>query len=330
MRVFTSYSDVPVEFTGAALALGNFDGVHIGHQHVIGKAKQIADKNKVPAVVMSFSPHPRRFFRPDDPCFELSPGIFKARPIRELGVDALFSIPFDSHLASMAAGTFIEKILVSQLKISHVIAGYDFVFGKGRQGNLALLKKMGKKYGFKTSIVDAVHPKDKDLPPISSTLIRKYLRAGRVQDASRLLGRPWEIEGEVVTGEQRGRQIGFPTANVALGNFLNPAFGVYACWISMSDGVEPEWRKGVVNIGRRPTFDGKGVTVEAHLFDFDANLYGKILRVVPAKFLRPELPFKSIDEIRTQIKKDCSKALSVLDACKPGHINFESEVLHNE
>ncbi|MBB44136.1 MAG: riboflavin biosynthesis protein RibF [Rhodospirillaceae bacterium] len=330
MRVFTSYSDVPVDLIGSALALGNFDGVHVGHQAVIGTAKQIADKEKVPSVVMSFSPHPRRYFRPDDPCFELTPGVFKARPIAQLGIDALFSIPFDSHLAGMAAENFIEQVLVSELRISHVVAGYDFVFGKGRQGNLALLEKMGKKYGFGTSIVDAVHPKNKDLPPISSTLIRKYLRAGRVKDASRLLGRNWEIEGEVVAGEQRGGKIGFPTANISLGNFLHPAFGVYACWVAVCDGEKSELRKGVVNIGRRPTFDGEGVTVEAHLFDFDANLYGKVLRVILASFIRPEVTFDGIDEIRTQITKDCSEALSILNANSTPYIDLDSGVVFNE
>jgi len=321
MQILTSYNDVPDALTGTAVALGNFDGVHIGHQAVIGAAKEIADKAGTPAAVLSFAPHPRRVFRPDDAYFELTPGASKARPIAELGVGALFSIPFDAHLAGMPARDFVETLLVGGLQVSHIIAGYDFVFGKGRQGNLALLEKMGNKHGFGTTVVEAVHPEDPALPPVSSTAIRNHLRAGRIAAAARLLGRPWEIEGTVMTGDQRGRQIGFPTANVDPGDYVNPALGVYACWVAESEGAGTEWRKGVVNIGRRPTFNGEGVTVEAHLFDFEGDLYGKLMRVVLAGYIRPEMKFDGIDAIRAQIEKDGAAARTILDRTAPGDID---------
>ncbi len=320
MRIFNSYKQVPPDLQGGVVALGNFDGVHLGHREVISEAKEVAKGLNVPASVLTFSPHPRRFFRPDDNYFELTPGEGKIRFIEDLGVDALFSIKFDEKLAGMAAPEFVAKILAGGLKTKYVVAGYDFVFGKGRQGNLALLKSSGQEFGFGVSVVEAVSPNNKSLPAISSTAIRNHLRAGRLFLAYQLLGRPWEIEGEVVKGDQRGREIGFPTANVNPGEYLNPALGVYACWVKVAEERRLEWLPGVVNVGKRPTFQGNSVTVEVHLFDFDKDLYGKTLRVILAKFIRPEIKFDGFDAIRAQIQKDSHMARSTLLETTPGSV----------
>jgi riboflavin kinase/FMN adenylyltransferase len=262
---------------------------------------------------MTFSPHPRRFFDPQGKLFELTPAHAKSRHLANLGIDLLFLMPFDATLAAMPAEQFVDDILVAGVGVSHVITGYDFVFGRGRKGDVALLKQMGDVHGFTVTIVEAI--KGKEGVPYSSTVIRDHLRQGRPGEAAKLLGRFWEIEGEVQTGQQRGRQIGFPTANVDPGDYVMPALGVYAVRVGIVDGENTDWRDGVVNVGRRPTFDGEGVTVEAHLFDFDGDLYGKVLRVAFIDALRPELKFDGIDAIRTQIEKDCAEARSVLEAC---------------
>ena len=325
MRIFDSYKQVPSDLQGGVVALGNFDGVHLGHREVISEAKRVAKGLNVPASVLTFTPHPRRFFRPDDNYFELTPGEGKIRSIEDLGVDALFSIKFDEKLAGMDGPEFVAKILAEGLRTKYVVAGYDFVFGKGRQGNLALLKSSGQEFGFGVSVVEAVSPDNKSLPAISSTAIRNHLRAGRLLSACQLLGRPWEIEGEVVKGDQRGREIGFPTANVNPGEYLNPALGVYACWVRVVRENGLDWLPGVVNVGKRPTFRGNSVTVEVHLFDFEEDLYGKTLRVILAKFIRPEIKFDGFDAIRAQIDKDSRVARSILLETTPGSVSKSGE-----
>ena len=298
---------------GAAVALGNFDGVHLGHQAVIGKARDKASVAGVSSGVMTFAPHPRRFFDSLGQLFELTPAPAKSRHLAALGIDLVFLMPFDATLAAMPAEQFVSDILVAGAGVSHVITGYDFVFGQGRKGDVALLKQMGDANGFAVTIVAAI--KGQEGVPYSSTVIRDHLRQGRPGEAAKLLGRHWEIEGEVQTGEQRGRQIGFPTANVDPGDYVMPALGVYAVRVGIVDGENTDWRDGVANVGRRPTFDGEGITVEAHLFDFDADLYGKVLRVAFIEALRPELKFDGIEAIRAQIEKDCTAARIVLEAC---------------
>ena len=298
---------------GAAVALGNFDGIHLGHQAVIGEACEKARAARIPSGVMTFAPHPRRFFDPQGRLFELTPAHAKSRHFAAIGIDLLYLMPFDAALAAMPAEKFVSDILVAGVGVSQVITGYDFVFGQGRKGDVALLKQMGDANGFSVTIVSAIESKEGI--PYSSTVIRDHLRHGRPGEAAKLLGRYWEIEGEVQTGEQRGRQIGFPTANVDPGDYVMPALGVYAVRVGIVDGENTDWRDGVANVGRRPTFDGEGITVEAHLFDFDGDLYGKVLRVAFIDSLRPELKFDGIDAIRAQIEKDCTAARIVLEAC---------------
>jgi riboflavin kinase/FMN adenylyltransferase len=318
MRIVHSHRDVPSDARGGVLALGNFDGVHLGHQRVIGEARRVAGTLGAPAGVMTFDPHPRRFFKPDDRKFELTPVASKIRQIGALGVDVLFLMHFDRAFASIPAEAFVTEVLAGGLAARHVVVGYDFVFGRGRTGDTGLLAGLGRDSGLEVTVVDAAKAPNGDV--YSSTRIRNHLREGRVVDAARLLGRLWEIEGAVLHGDERGRQIGFPTANVDPGQYVIPAFGVYACWVGLAVDGETDWRKGVVNIGQRPTFAGQGVTVEAHLFDFAGDLYGRTLRVAIAEHIRSEIKFDGIDAIRRQIEADCVKARAVLDAIPAGDL----------
>ncbi len=315
MRIFRQIGGLPASARGAAVALGNFDGVHLGHQAVIGAARAAAAHAGAPSAVMTFTPHPRRFFRPDDHLFELTPLPAKSRHLAATGVDILYLPAFDATFAAMPAETFVTDVLVAGAGVSHVVAGYDFVFGRGRKGNVALLQEMGGTHGFGVTIVPVVIGQT-DRMAYSSTVIRHHLRDGEPRPAAAQLGRLWEVEGTVQTGDQRGRQIGFPTANVDPGQYVMPKLGVYAVWAGIVDGDRTEWHDAVVNVGRRPTFQGEGITVEVHIFDFSGDLYGRTLRVAFNEFLRPEMKFDGIDAIKAQIEKDCAEARRVLEACR--------------
>lgn len=312
MQIFRHIGGLPAEARGAAIALGNFDGVHLGHQAVIGAAQSAAERVGAPSAVMTFDPHPRRFFKPDDHLFELTPLPAKTRHLAATGADILYLLHFDAALAAMPAEQFVTDILVAGAGATHVVAGYDFVFGRGRKGDVALLQAMGEKLGFEVTVVPVVSGES---TAFSSTVIRHHLRDGEPRRAAAHLGRLWEIEGVVQTGDRRGRQIGFPTANVDPGQYVTPKLGVYAVWAGIVDGDRTDWRDAVVNVGRRPTFQGEGITVEVHLFDFDGDLYGKTLRVAFNEFLRPEMKFDGIDAIKAQIEKDCVEARRMLEAC---------------
>ncbi|MBK19770.1 MAG: riboflavin biosynthesis protein RibF [Rhodospirillaceae bacterium] len=324
MRIVRNYSDLSENDRGAAVALGNFDGVHLGHQTVIREMIAIADSQGISSAAMTFNPHPRKFFQPDAPLFEMTPAYAKSRHIETLGLDLHYVMPFDQEFSALEASTFIETVLVKGLGVRHIVAGYDFVFGKGRKGDVTLLAEGGKEHGFGVTITSAVTAENGT--PYSSTVIREHIREGRPREAADLLGRAWEIEGEVMTGDQRGRQIGFPTANVDPGTYIMPALGVYAVWAGITDGPDTEWHKAVVNVGRRPTFDGEGITVETHLFDFEGDLYGKVLRVAFVDFIRPEMKFDGFEEIKAQIAADCVKSREILDAAAPGDITTPTQL----
>ncbi|MPY70515.1 MAG: bifunctional riboflavin kinase/FAD synthetase [Alphaproteobacteria bacterium] len=319
MLIVQDIQNVPAAARGGALAIGNFDGVHLGHQSVIGEARLLARAMDAPSAVLTFDPHPRRFFRPDDRLFELTPAAAKQRQIAALGVDALFLLRFDANFAAIPAEEFVARIVLGALGARHIVVGYDFVFGKGRAGDADLLRRMGAEAGVGVTVVDAVRSGGGEI--YSSTTIRGALREGRVRDAARLLGRMWEIEGEVLHGDERGRRIGFPTANVDPGQYVQPAFGVYAVRVGIpaGKGGEVEWHPGVVNIGRRPTFkDGDaGIAVEAHVFDYAGDLYGRMLRIALVDFIRPERKFDGLDAIRAQISEDCVTARAMLDGAPP-------------
>ncbi len=309
MQIFRHYENLPADVKGSAVAIGNFDGIHLGHQAVIREAGRIAHDAGIPWAVLTFEPHPREVFKPDGEPFRLTPFRIKTRQIEELGVDALFVLHFDPEFAKLSADAFIKNVLIGGLAARHVVSGYDFVFGNKRAGNCELLLHKGKEEGFDFTCVSAVDDGEKIY---SSTRVRKYLAAADPVSAAAVLGRPFEIEGRVEKGDQRGRTIGFPTANLALGDYLQPARGVYAVRAGIDDGVDTVWRDGVANLGVRPTFDGEGLVLEVHLFDFDGDLYNRHLRVALVDYLRPEQKFDGLDALKTQIAADGEQARVIL------------------
>jgi len=311
MRIFRHYQDLPAEARDCAVAIGNFDGVHLGHQAVIGEAGRIARDAGIPWAVLSFEPHPRTLFRPDDAPFRLTPFRIKARHIEKLGVDALIVLHFDAELAGLPADDFVHKVLIEGLNAHHVVSGYDFVFGNKRAGNCELLLHKGKREGFDFTCVSAV---DDGSKVYSSTQVRTCLKQGDPRGAAAMLGRPFEIEGRIEYGDARGRSIGFPTANLHLDDYVRPATGVYAIRAGIDAGPETRWLDGVANLGRRPTFDGEDIVLEAHLFDFDGDLYGRHLRVALIEYLRAEQKFDGVDSLKAQIARDCEHARKVLAA----------------
>ncbi len=300
------------------VAVGNFDGVHRGHQAVIGDAVRRAHAVGTPAQVLTFEPHPRRFFKPDTPPFQLTRLRTKTRVLAGIDVDDLFVLRFNQEMVEYTAEAFIDRFLVRDMQARHVVIGYDFVFGKGRRGNPDLLRERLAANGIGITVmapVTAAETASVDADPessvISSTGVRDALRAGDAAAAARLLGRPFEIESRVQRGEARGRQLGFPTANLWLGDYLRPALGVYAVRAIVHDG--PEHHRGVANLGLRPTFGGLAEPrLEVHLFDFSGDLYGRRLRVELIQFLRPERKFPDIAALREQIAPDAAAARTVL------------------
>ncbi len=309
MRVFrhTSASD---DARGAVVAAGNFDGVHLGHQAVLGEAKALAKSLGAPFAVLTFEPHPRVVFQPGLPPFRLTPFRAKSRELETLGVDLLFTLHFDLAFAQKTAEEFVADALVAGLGAKAVVVGYDFVFGNKRRGTPELLKTEGAKHGFALQIVSPVAASGGVV--YSSTQIREHLVAGRPREAAALLGRPWEIDGRVDVGDKLGRTIGFPTANIDLADYLRPAPGVYAVRAGIEEGGKTEWHDGAANFGWRPTVGGKDLRLETHLFDFSRDLYGKRLRVALIERLRPEERFAGLDALKAQIAVDCQKAREIL------------------
>lgn len=311
MRIFRHTTATGAD-RGAVVAVGNFDGVHRGHQAVIAVAKQAAVAAATPFAVLTFEPHPRSVFRPGAPPFRLTPFRAKSRVLENLGVDLLFTLHFDLDFAQKSAQAFMAEVLETGLGVSRVVVGYDFVFGNRRRGTPALLQEEGRKQGFAVSIVAPVAGAGGIA--YSSTQIREHLIAGQPREAAALLGRPWEIEGRVETGDRLGHTIGFPTANIALADYLRPATGVYAVRAGIEVGASTQWFDGAANLGWRPTVGGTDLRLEAHLLDFDGNLYGKHLRVAFIERLRPELRFDGLDALKAQIAADCDQARAVLAA----------------
>ncbi len=311
MRIFR-HDRVGAADRGAVVAIGNFDGVHLGHQAVIGEAGRLARALGAPHAVLTFEPHPRQVFRPHDPPFRLTPFRVKSRRIEALGVDLLFTLHFDLAFAARSAEDFVETVLLKGLGARHVVVGYDFVFGHQRRGTPALLEERGATLGFGVTVVDPVAAGSG--VRYSSTAIRDHLVAGQPREAAALLGVPWEIEGRVERGDQRGRLIGFPTANLTLDDFLRPAAGVYAVRAGVEQEGRIEWHDAVANLGRRPTFGGSDLRLEAHLFDFTGDLYGRHLRVALIEYLRPERKFAGIEDLKAQIARDADEARTVLAA----------------
>ncbi|MBT5413144.1 MAG: bifunctional riboflavin kinase/FAD synthetase, partial [Rhodospirillaceae bacterium] len=310
MRLFRHYTDLPDDARGAVVAIGNFDGIHRGHQAIIGEAGRVAQAGGRRLAVLTFEPHPRQVFQPGAPPYRLTPLRIKTRNIEELGVDDLFVLHFDEALAAIGAEDFVMEVLVRGLAASHVVVGYNFSFGHRRLGNVELLQAMASREGFGLTSVSPVESPEGIT--FSSTVIRDLLQRGEPGRATALLGRFWEIEGRVEGGDKRGRTIGFPTANVPLGEYIVPAHGVYAVRAGVDRGAETVWYDGAANLGRRPTVDGRSVTLEVHLFDFDGDLYGEHLRVAMVERLRAEKKFDGLDALKAQIARDCEAARAIL------------------
>jgi riboflavin kinase/FMN adenylyltransferase len=309
MRVLRHHDNVTHDAAQAIAALGNFDGVHRGHQAVLARARSIADGAKAPLVVVTFEPHPRSFFAPGAATFRLTSFRSKARLMAELGVDILYALQFDREFSMLSAQAFVDDVLLGGIKAKHLVVGNDFAFGHKRAGNVELLREMSRARQFGLTVIEPVLVGD---VPYSSSRIREALAAGDPGRAAEMLGHWWEIDGRVESGDERGRLIGFPTANVALGDFLVPRLGIYA----VRAGIESEggtvWRDGVGYAGRRPTFGQDSVKLEAHLFDFAADLYGQHLRVALVAFIRPDATFDDTEALRRQIAADAVRAREIL------------------
>jgi len=312
MRLFRHYAGLPGDARGGVVAVGNFDGVHRGHQALLGQARDRARAAGVPLAVLTFEPHPRRYFQPDTGNFRLTPLRIKTRHLAALGVDLLYVLQFDGGLAGLSAEDFVGDVLVEGLGAVDVVVGADFCFGRKRRGNADFLRGQGDSQGFRVSVVSPVA--DGVGAVYSSSTIRRHLREGRPAQAADLLGHLWEIEGRVLKGDQRGRRIGFATANMALGDYLAPLRGVYAVRAGVDAGDRTQWLDGVANFGVRPTVDGSNLLLEAHLFDFDGDLYGRHLRVALVDFIRAEQKFAGLEALKTQIAADCKQARALLAA----------------
>ena len=311
MRLVRDINELPSGCRGAVVAIGNFDGVHLGHRAVLAQAADIARAKSRPLGALVFEPHPREFFQPGAPRFRLTPLREKARLLALLGIDLLYVERFDAELAARPAEDFTARILVEGLGVSHIVVGYDFRFGQNREGDVSFLQREGAKAGFGVSITSAVNTSSSG-EPYSSSLIRAHLREGRPRRAAELLGHWWSIEGPVLSGDQRGRTIGFPTANVRLDDCLEPRHGVYAVRAELLEGPGAGAYDGVANIGLRPTFDKKDVMLEVNLFGFTGDLYGRVLRVSFVEFIRAERKFDGIDSLKTQITADSAAASALL------------------
>ncbi len=303
---------------GAVLALGNFDGLHRGHAALIGVACDRARAIGAPSAVLTFEPHPRSVFMPEGEAFRLTPLRVKEREVARLGVDLLFVQHFDLAFAKKSAEAFIDELLIGAIGATHVVVGHDCTFGNRRRGTIDLLRAAGAERGFGVTVVEPV--RGDDAAVYSSTHIRELLRAGRPREAATQFGRFWEIDGRVAVGDRRGRTIGFPTVNIGLGEYLRPAFGVYAVRVS-GDGCDDSFAghaiDGVANIGMRPTVGTPEPRLEAHLFDIDDDLYGRHLRVSLIDFIRPERKFAGLDALKAQIAEDAARARAILAAVPP-------------
>lgn len=295
---------------GATLVIGNFDGVHLGHAHLLRVARAI--NPAAPVVALSFEPHPREFFaqmRGDaNPNFRLTLAAAKHRALIAAGADHVVLLAFDSTLSAMTAEDFITRVLVDGIGCAHVVVGSDFVFGAARGGNVYMLRHYGAQLGFGVTTPDVLC--DDTGTPYSSTRIRTAIAAGDFALAQQLLGRAHVIEGVVVKGDQRGRTLGYPTANQDLSRLQLPPYGIYAVRARIAG--ERDWRAGVANLGIRPMFELAHPILETHIFDFDADIYGKILEVEPLAFLRGEAKFDSLDALMAQMKQDCIAARAVV------------------
>jgi riboflavin kinase/FMN adenylyltransferase len=305
MQRLSLKTGVPDHLRGAILALGNFDGFHLGHQAVVGRAVSRGHHERRPVIVGTFFPHPVRFFKPDLPPFRLTSLDQRERLFAGAGADAMLVFDFDADLAATSAEDFVA-LLAERVGAAGVVTGEDFTFGRGRGGNAELLRDEGARHDL---VAETVAPVSLQGELISSSRIREALRAGDPGTATRLLSRPFAIEGVVQHGDARGRELGYPTANLPMEQYLRPAYGIYAIRVRLD---EEHQYAGVANLGTRPMFDPPQELLEAHLFDFSGDLYGRNIEVALHHFIRPEARFESVDALVAQMDKDSAEAKRLL------------------
>ena len=307
MKIVHGYRDLAADLRGPSAAIGNFDGVHRGHQALIADASRAGS----PVGVISFEPHPRRFFQSDAPPFRLTTPEEKARRIERHGVDVLYQLPFDASLAGQEAEDFVKDVLVGGLGIRHLVIGADFHFGRGRKGDPVLLRRMGFELGFGLTIHDLIGDETGEF---ASTAIRAMVQEGRCAEAAQQLGCWHTVSGPVVQGDQRGRDLGYPTANLAYGEQLIPKYGIYATWVEVLEGPHKGVYPGVASLGERPTFGVNAPNFEVHLFDFSGDLYGVQISVSLVKWQRGEVAFEGVEKLIAQMDRDSAEARAVLAA----------------
>ncbi|HBZ44259.1 MAG TPA: bifunctional riboflavin kinase/FMN adenylyltransferase [Maritimibacter sp.] len=310
MQIIRDFQFVDDAHRGASAAIGNFDGLHRGHQYVIDIARAEADRLNAPLGVMTFEPHPRQYFAPDAPDFRLMNAEARANRLEWLGVDKLYELTFNDTLSALSPEDFAQRVILDGLGLKHVVVGRDFRFGAKRAGNVETLEALGAKLGFG---VTAAPLMDVDGLEISSTAIREALSEGRVQDAATMLGHWHRIDGTVIRGDQRGRDLGYPTVNMSIAGLHQPRFGVYAVKVDVLTGPHKGAYKGAASVGVRPTFGENLPNIETFLFDFAGDLYGAHLSVALVAYLRPEEKFDSLDALITQMDADCAEARSILE-----------------
>lgn len=304
MKIFEFFHNAPAEAHDCVLVIGNFDGVHRGHQALLERGAEIARAQGKALGVLTFEPHPRALFRSDEPPSRITPATIKAWRLKIQGVDFLFSLPFDWDFASQSAGDFIQNVLINGIRAAHIVVGFDFRFGQMRKGTPQMIRDAGIDITVVEEVMIDTHG------DLCSSRIRQLLRHGEIEQANSLLGWDWEIWGEVFKGDQRGRQLGYPTANIRLEDGIHPAYGVYAAYANVEG--EQEWRMAATNIGIRPMFTVPVAQVETYIFDYNTEIYGKILRVKPVSRLRSEAKFNTLDELIYQMNADCAQARVVL------------------
>ena len=309
MKRLTSDQPLPPELRGSVLALGNFDGFHLGHQAVVNRAIARGFHERRRVIVATFDPHPVRFFKPELPHFYLTTLDQRERLFAHAGADAMLVFRFDAELASTAAEDFVSGILAERLGVAGVVTGSDFTFGRGRGGNVELLRDLGRNHDI---VAETVAPVMLDGAPVSSSRIRQALAGGDPATATHLLTRPFAVEAAVEHGDARGRELGYPTANLRLGHYQRPQYGIYAVRVRI-DGHDRD-HPGVASFGIRPMFDPPEELLEAHLFDFEGDLYGRQIEVDLIAYIRAEEKFDSIDALVAQIRSDETEARRILSA----------------
>lgn len=304
MRFFHSWHKVPDAFQNAVVAIGNFDGFHQGHKAVVQEAVNIGKQKNLPVVLMTFEPHPSAFFRPSNTTFRVTPIRSKVRSICQLPLDAFFVFAFNPEFSEMSAERFVEEVLINGLHAAYIVVGEDYGFGKNRSGDIDYIRE----HYPELPITSVTKLRDSHDEIISSSRVRAFIKDGNVSKAASLLGRPFEIEGRVVHGFQRGRTIGFPTINIEPKESILPKNGVYAARVEINGKL----LDAVANIGARPTVNGEGILLEAHILDFNEDLYGQRLRVQLIQFIRPEKRFSSMEELKENIIMDIQQAKRIL------------------